>query len=166
MPPSPPPPTKRMRPLVKSASLMLRVEAAKPATSITAPAPNAIPEGLMRKTRPFDCSVPRMLEGFCDTTRLSTPLAAFCWMKRVISSFWIENCCQLMIAPGELVIVRLLPLEENVALPAATLPPDGFAKSEVAEAAKAAPTANEMARARGWKAAVRRRRPPCGFRAG
>jgi hypothetical protein len=65
-----------------------------------------------------------------------------------------------MIAPGLFVIVKLLPLEENDTLPAATLPPDGFANSGAADAAKAAPTANERRRRRG----TARKRPARGER--
>ena len=127
--PSAPEPWKRMRPLMKSASLMLSVEAAKPATSITAPWPKAMPEGLIRKTRPLELSWPRISEGFWPTTRFSTPLAACCWMKRVISSFWIENCCQLMIAPGVFVTVSVLPLTEKLTPPAAIEAPEGLANA-------------------------------------
>ena len=42
-------------------------------------------------------------------TRLSTVLAADCWMKRVVSAAPIENCCQLMIAPGVLMTDNKLP---------------------------------------------------------
>src|SRR5262245_7850326 len=166
--PSLPLPEKRMRPLMKSASLMLSVEAAKPATSMIAPWPNAMPDGLMRNTRPFEVSWPRISDGFCPTTRLSTTLAECCWMKRVISSRAIENCAQLMIAPGVLVIVRILPSTEKVTPPAALEAPDGLAKAEGAEAGKAALTATASAfldangRAKSpWSRRARERYLPC-----
>src|SRR5258708_31797837 len=62
-------------------------------------------------------------------------------MKRVTSSFWIENCCQLMIAPGVFVMVSALPLVAKEALPAATLGPEGLANRGDTDAANAAPTA-------------------------
>src|SRR4051812_23111116 len=99
-----------------------------------------------------------MSDGFCwESTRLRTALEPFCCRKRVISSFWIENCCQLMIVPGALVTLSVLPLETNVALPAATEPPVGLAKTYGLEATKAAPTANEMTFRRGTAGANARR---------
>src|SRR5882672_2372008 len=147
--PSAPLPVKRMRPLTKSASLMLSDDAAKPATSITALLPKAMPDGLIRKTRPFEVSWPRISEGFWPTTRFSTPLAACCWMKRVISSRAIENCCQLMMAPGVFVMVSRLPLTEKVTPPAATEAPEGLAKAGSDDAENAAPTAKASARRAG-----------------
>ena len=136
---------KRRRPATKSASLMLSVEAAKPATSTTAPLPKPMPLGLIRKTRPFDTSEPRMAVGSWPVTRLSTVLAACCWMKRVISSRAMENCCQLMIAPGVLVMVSVPPLTEKVTPPRTIVAPEGLANAEGVPAAKAAPMANASA---------------------
>ena len=48
-------------------------------------------------------------------TRLRTLDAAFCWMKRVVSLAPIENPCQLMIAPGLLVMTSELPADEKLA---------------------------------------------------
>src|SRR3989442_12420244 len=90
-----------------------------------------------------------MVDGFWLVTRLSTALLACCWMQRVISSLPIENCCQLMIAPGVLVIERVLPFAANVALPFATEAPEGLAKAEPPETANAAPTASVMTGRRG-----------------
>ena len=56
----------------KSAFDRLSVDATSPATSITASRPNTMPFGLMRNTRPFDCSVPRIWLGSPPTTRFST----------------------------------------------------------------------------------------------
>ena len=42
-------------------------------------------------------------------TRLSTELEAEVWAKCVVSPAWMENFCQLMMAPGVLVTVRTLP---------------------------------------------------------
>ena len=100
---------KRMRPARKSSLVIFSVEATSPATSTRALAPKNMPFGLMRKTRPFDCRVPRMTDGSTPVTRLSTVLAADCWMKRVVSAAPIENCCQLMIAPGVLMTDSTLP---------------------------------------------------------
>src|SRR5262249_4437589 len=88
----------------KSASERLRVDATSPATSTCEPAPNKMPPGLIRNTRPFDCSAPSIAEGFPVATRLSTALDADCWTKRVISLTPIEKDCQLMIEFGLLVI--------------------------------------------------------------
>src|SRR3954466_2949271 len=69
-------------------------------------------------------------------------------MKRVTSSFWMENCCQLMIAPGVFVTDSVLPLVANVALPEATVPPVGLANAVEPDAANAAPMASETMRRR------------------
>ncbi len=42
-------------------------------------------------------------------TRFRTALEPYCWIKRTASLLLIEKPCQLMIALGLLVIVRLLP---------------------------------------------------------
>ena len=118
---------KFMRPARKSSFEIFSVEATNPATSILALAPKNMPFGLIRKTRPFDCKVPRMIEGSTPTTRLSTVLAADCWMKRVVSAAPIENCCQLMIAPGVLMTDNKPPLLVMLARPLTTVGPTGFA---------------------------------------
>src|ERR1039458_5638286 len=106
---------KWLRPARKSALLRLRVEATSPATSTVAPAPKTMPPGLMRNTRPLDCSVPRILEGLLLMTRLSTEDEALCWTKRVISFAPIEKPCQLMMVPGVLVTLRVLPVVAKLA---------------------------------------------------
>ncbi len=68
-------------------------------------------------------------------------------MKRVISSCEIENCCQLMMVPGVFVTVSVLPLTTNVALPAATVPPVGFAKLETANAELTAAASRRFSKA-------------------
>ena len=101
---------KRSRFALKSSLDKRSVDATSPPTSTWAPAPNTMPLGLMRKTRPLDCNCPRIAEGSAPTTRLSTWLDALCCTKRVSSPRSILNCCQLMMAPGEFVTVRDLPL--------------------------------------------------------
>ena len=80
-----------------------------------APCPNRMPLGLIRKTRPFEVSVPRMTEGSGPMTRLRTLDAALCWMKLVVSLAPIENPRQLMMAPGLLVMLSELPTVEKLA---------------------------------------------------
>ncbi len=92
-----------------------------------APAPTTTPLGLIRNTRPFESSWPRSADCPGPVTRLSTALAAPLWMKRVTSSGRIENACQLMIAPGVLVTVSVLPLVAKLAAPWATAGPVGLA---------------------------------------
>ena len=106
-----------------------------------APCPNRMPFGLIRNTRPLDCNAPRICEGSCPTTRFSTALAAFCWMKRVVSLAPIEKPCQLMMAFGLLVTFSVLPLVAKLAVPLTTAGPTGLAKAAEpkAEAISAAP---------------------------
>ena len=121
---------KRRWPARKSEFDKFSVEATSPATSTVEPAPNSTPFGLIRKTRPFDCSVPNMTDGSAPTTRLSTELAADCWMKRVISFVPIENPRQLIIALGEFVIDSRLPCWLILALPETTDAPVGLASAK------------------------------------
>ena len=63
---------------------MFSVEATKPCVSMTLPAPNTIPLGLIRNTRPLEPRVPSiwlLWLGLPAWTRLSTVLAAFCCWK-------------------------------------------------------------------------------------
>src|SRR3954447_17145403 len=60
----------------------------------------------------------------------------------------MENCCQLMIAPGVFVTDRVLPFVAKLALPAATVPPVGLANAAEPDAANAAPMASETMRRR------------------
>src|SRR5215217_4436601 len=106
---------------------MFSVEAMKPAVFTTEPAPKTIPFGLIRNTRPFEPSRPRMLEASWPTTRLSTALAADGCTKRVTSPRPIENAFQLMIVPGVFVTVSALPEGTKLAEPAVTCGPVGFA---------------------------------------
>ena len=101
-----------------------------------------MPLGLTMNTRPLDCSVPRIVDGLCVTTRFNTALDADCWTKRVISFAPIEKLCQLRMAFGVLVICSRLPFWTIVALPLTTLGPVGFANA--APARKLAATATEM----------------------
>ena len=70
--------------------------------------------------------------------RFSTADCADCWMKRVVSFWPMLNCCQLMMALGELVTVRVFPAVAKVALPAATLGPTGLASAGWVKAAATA----------------------------
>ena len=126
----PPCPEKRSRPSRKSRSDSGRVEATRPATSTTAPGPIRMPFGLTRNTRPFDCRRPRISDICGPVTRLSTALAALCWTNRTSSFGAIEKLCQLMTAPGVLVICSALAAGlANCAAPAATCGPVGNASA-------------------------------------
>ena len=72
------------------------------------------------------------MDGSPPTTRFSTALVTDGWMKRVVSPAPIENRCQLMIAPAELVMLRTLPCWEAVADPLTTCMPVGLAKAGAA----------------------------------
>ena len=128
-------------PAKKSAVLMCAVEATRPPTSMRAPWPKTMPFGLIKKTLPFDCSCPRIEEGSAPTTRLSTALDADCCWKLVISLAPIEKLCQLMTAPGLLVIVRVLPAALKVAWPLTTTGATGLAMTVLAMPPKAPATA-------------------------
>src|ERR1700679_1155641 len=86
-----------------------------------------MPLALIKNTRPFGGRFPRMIEGSVPMTRFKTVLAAVCWMKVVISLGAMENAPQLMMAPGVLVVMRVLPLFLNVALPETTVGLPGLA---------------------------------------
>ncbi len=68
--------------------------------------PKTMPFGLMRKMRPSDCRLPRMLETSVPVTRLSTARLANC-AKRVSSLTPIENPFQWMIALPALWLVMV-----------------------------------------------------------
>ena len=116
-------------------------ETTNPATSTCEPLPNTMPLGLIRNTRPLDCSAPRMLDGSAPVTRLSTALAAFCCTKRVNSPRLIPKLCQLMMAPGVLVMVSVPPLVANVACPLTTWGAWGLAMAPAAAMATSQPAA-------------------------
>ena len=120
MPPASGVSVKRRRLLMKSLSDRRKVEATNPATSTCAPAPNTMPLGLTKNTRPLDCRLPKMTDGSTPVTRFSTWLLALCCTKRVSSPRLMLNCCQLMMAPGVLVTVKVLPTCENDACPLTT----------------------------------------------
>ena len=125
--PAPGWPWKFIFPAAKSAFDRFRVEATKPPTSMRAPAPTKTPAGLIRNTRPLDCSAPRITDGSGVTTRFRTLEAALCWMNLVVSLALIENPCQLMTAPGVFVIDSVVPLATTLACPLTTCGPTGFA---------------------------------------
>ena len=117
---------------MKSASLILRVEATRPAVSTRAPAPKAMPLGLIRKTLPFETRRPRMADGSPPVTRFKTALFVDCWTKRVSSPRSMEKPCQLMMAPGELAMFRIPAAgRERLAWPWAATPPVGLACAAV-----------------------------------
>ena len=115
------PALKFILPARKSLSEIARLEATSPFTSTREPAPNSMPLGLTRNTRPFDCSAPRISEGCWPVMRLSTVLVGLCWMKRVTSPAAIENPGHWMMVPGVLVIVRTLPSCWKLAWPWTTV---------------------------------------------
>ena len=135
MPPAPGVSVKRRRLFKKSASDRRKVEATRPATSTCDPAPNTMPLGLIRNTRPLDCRLPRMTDGSTPVTRLSTWLVAFCCTKRVSSPRLMLNCCQLMMVPGVLVTVRVAPFCTKLACPLTTVGACGLAISVAVEVA-------------------------------
>ena len=101
-----------------------------------------MPLGLIRKTRPSDCSAPRMLEISLPVTRFSTARLANCW-NLVSSLIPMEKPFQLMMAlpPAWLVMVSaLVPRPLKPTLPCATVGPLGFAPSGPALSAKHAAT--------------------------
>ena len=112
---------------------MFRLEATKPAVSISAPAPTVTPLGLIRNTRPFESSWPSSAECSGPVTRLSTALAAPDCTKRATSSARIEKPCQLMIVPGAFVTVRFLPTALKLAAPLTTDGPTGLASAAEAK---------------------------------
>ena len=128
----------RKRPERKSVSAILKVDAAKPATSTTAPLPMNTPLGLSRNTRPLDRSWPRICDAPLPTTRFKTVEAALDWMKRVVSSAPIEKPCHWMTAPGLLVICSVLPDWVKLALPPTTTGPVGLAATPVEKHAASA----------------------------
>ena len=111
------PAVKLFFPARKSAFDIFSVDATRPATLTCEPAPNTMPFGLIRNTRPFDCRAPRIWVGSPPVTRLSTLLELLCWMNFTISPAEMEKLVQLMIAFGLLVIVKIFPCRENVTLP-------------------------------------------------
>ncbi len=86
-----------------------------------------------------------MPEGSPPTTRFSTALEADCCTKRVVSPAPMENRGQLMMAPGALVTVSVLPEVWNWAEPAATLPPVGLAPAVEQKASRTAQAAGRKA---------------------
>ena len=105
-------PANRKRPAKASASFMPTAEAVKPAVSISAPAPTAMPLWLTRTTRPLLDSVPNSCEGVWVTTRLIDRLAALGWLIWVVAPAPMEKLFQLVAecavpAPLEVVTVSL-----------------------------------------------------------
>src|SRR5687768_5948917 len=77
-------------------------------------------------------------------TRLRTALEADCCRNRVSSWVPIEKLCQLMIEPGELVMVSELPWGTMLTWPRATLGPVGFAWEKLPAKQDATATANTL----------------------
>src|SRR5882672_4640513 len=76
--------------------------------------------------------------------RFKTALEADCWRKRVMSWLGIEKLCQLMIVPGVLVTVRVLPCVAKLAWPRVTVGPVGFACANSAAKHDATASANNL----------------------
>ena len=82
---------------------------------------------MIRNTRPLDKSWPWILEISAPTTRFSTALEDDCWTKRVSSFAPMEKPCQLTMALGVFVILRLpVPRPLICTLPCTTCGPVGF----------------------------------------
>ena len=69
--PVPPELVNTLRPAMKSALLMLSVDATKPPTLTCEPAPNSTPFGFKIKTWPLAVRLPRKLLGLLPVMRLS-----------------------------------------------------------------------------------------------
>src|SRR5262249_44697829 len=128
-----------------SASERFRLDATKPATSMRAVAPIAMPLEFKRNTRPLEESTPSItlcgMTPFAPVTRLSTAEEAEGCTNRVISLTPIEKLCQLMIGLALLVTVRVLPEVAKLALPGTDgVPPVGLAATCVEENVKQAAT--------------------------
>ncbi len=70
----------------KSLSVIRKVEANRPPTFTTEPAPKRMPLGLMSQTRPLAWSWPRITEGSPPVTRLSEIEELEGWRYRTTSS--------------------------------------------------------------------------------
>src|SRR6185369_7651700 len=113
---------------MKSPSLMLRVDATRPATFTCAPWANRMPFGFTRNTLPLADRLPRMLEGSGPVTRLSATELEFGCTNLTASTCPILKLCQLMAAFWlDWVMVMVPAPPEIVALPAETAPPVGRA---------------------------------------
>src|SRR6185295_15969090 len=113
---------------MKSASVMLRVDATSPPTLTCAPLANRMPFGFTRNTLPLADRLPKMFDGSDPSTRLrATELllgctnltASACPMLKpcqLIATFWLDWLIVMLPAP----LAMLAP-------PADTAPPDGRA---------------------------------------
>ena len=108
-------------PFKKSLFDKLKVDATKPATSTWEPAPNTTPLGLMMKTRPLDCNLPKNTDGSTPVTRFNTWLWALCCTNRSNSSRAFPSLFQSMMALGVLVTVKVLPVWLKSTVPPMTL---------------------------------------------
>jgi len=136
----------RILPLMKSWLEILRVDAINPAVLTIEFLPKTIPFGLTRKTLPLELSCPRMRDGSCPTMRLRMALLAPCWINRVISPWLMPNCCQLTMAPGVLVILRVWLFGWlNETEPCTTVAPPGLACEPLTtDKARQTPQTNEL----------------------
>ncbi len=132
----------RKRPAKKSSSLMPSEEATKPAVSIRAPGPIAIPLGLSRNTRPFDDRRPSKLDGSLPSTRFNTVAAAFGCAKCTDSLAPTEKPRQLIMAPALLVTSKCAPCVAKCAVPAATAGSEGSAGTALAPSMSTVPMAS------------------------
>ncbi len=111
---------------MKSASLMLSVEATSPPTLTCEPAPNSTPFGLTRKTLPFAFRLPRICEASGPVTRLSATEFRSGWTKVTVLPAAISKLCQLSAADLLVcVTVSAFAPVAIVAAPTVTEPPVG-----------------------------------------
>ena len=129
---------------MKSALLMLKVEATRPPTSTCAEAPNSTPLGFRTKTCPLALRLPSIWLGFCPVTRLSAIDAALGWLKRTASLLPMLKFCQLMARFWLLwVMVVVVPAWTIAPVPALICPPVGSACARGAR--RTAPERNNKA---------------------
>src|SRR6185437_11190814 len=121
------PAVKSRLPLMKSLLPMSSDDANMPPTFTREFAPKMMPLGLIRNTWPFDCSAPKICEGLWPTMRFNTADDELCCRNCVNSPGLIEKLAQLMMEPGELVIVSTLPLLLIDTCPLTTCAPVGLA---------------------------------------
>ena len=111
---------------MKSASLMLALDATSEPTFTAAPLPNKTPFGLTKNTLPLDDRLPMMLDASPPTTRFSATELLFGCKKVTTPLGPIEKLCQLIATFWVVwvMVVVLAPLL-MVAPPAVTTPPVG-----------------------------------------
>ena len=115
-------------PDMKSASLRFRVEATRPPTLTSEPAPNNMPLELSMNTWPLALRLPRIWLAFWPSTRLSAIEVALGWLNRTVSLAAMPKLCQLIARFWLLwLTVVLTPVWEIAPTPALICPPVGAA---------------------------------------